>query len=92
MIATGAADAVLVPALATFSSDAIVQEIVLWDLTGRGVSVLSTDPSDRAVLDSDAGPEPSRLVIRDVLERIGASREPFELRVHAQHEAMEVQA
>ncbi len=70
VVASGGVDAVLVPGIATFSSDAIVQEIILWDLQGRGVRVISTDEADLKLLDREAVPEPSRLVIRDVLERV----------------------
>jgi DNA invertase Pin-like site-specific DNA recombinase len=44
VIASGATDAVIVPGLSVLSSDQIVQEIMLWDLRGRGVRVISTDP------------------------------------------------
>jgi hypothetical protein len=53
------------------SSDQIVQEIMLWDLRGRGVRVISTDPSDLLLLDADERPGSSRMLIRDVLERVG---------------------
>lgn len=71
VIASGAAEAVIVPGLAVLSSDQIVQEIMLWDLRGRGVKVVSTDPGDLPLLDSTQGAEPTRMVIRDVLERVG---------------------
>ena len=70
-VASGAVEAVLVPGIATFSSDAIVQEIMLWDLRGRGVRVLSTMEDDLRLLDPEASPDPSRMVIRDVLDRVG---------------------
>lgn len=71
VIAAGGVDAVVVPGIATFSSDAIVQEIMLWDLQARGVRVVSTDQTDLRLLDPEAVPEPSRMFIRDVLERVG---------------------
>ncbi len=71
VVASGGVEAVLVPGIATFSSDAIVQEIMLWDLQARGVRVLSTNDSDLTLLDPATVPEPSRMVIRDVLERVG---------------------
>lgn len=70
VVASGGVDAVLVPDVATFSSDAIVQEIILWDLRSRGVRVVSAADADLAVLDPDASPDPSRLLIRDVLGRV----------------------
>ncbi len=71
VIAAGGVEAVLVPGVATFSSDAIVQEIILWDLRERGVRVVSTEQADLQLLDPLAAPEPSRMLIRDVLERVG---------------------
>ena len=71
VIASGGVDAVLVPGVTTFSSDAIVQEIMLWDLKARGVKVVSTNEEDLQLLDPEAIPEPARMVIRDVLERVG---------------------
>jgi DNA invertase Pin-like site-specific DNA recombinase len=71
VIAAGGVEAVLVPRLSTFSSDAIVQEIMLWDLRGRGIRVVSTDPVDLRILDAEQTPGADRLVIRDVLERVG---------------------
>lgn len=70
VVAAGGVDAVVVPGLETFSADSIVQEIVVWDLRGRGVAVVSTDPADAAVLDPETEPDPGRLLIRDVLDRV----------------------
>jgi hypothetical protein len=70
VVAAGGVDAVVVAGLHTFSADVIVQEIVVWDLRGRGVAVVSTDPSDARVLDPATDPEPGRLLIRDVLDRV----------------------
>jgi hypothetical protein len=71
VIASGAIDAVLLPGVAVLSSDQIVQEIMLWDLRSRGVRIISTDDSDVTLLDSEAEPGPSRMLIRDVLQRVG---------------------
>jgi len=71
VIASHAVDAVVIPGIATLSSDQIVQEIMLWDLRSRGVRVLSTRDGDLPLLDPEAEAEPSRMVIRDVLERVG---------------------
>ena len=71
VIASGAADAVIVPGVTVLSSDQIVQEIMLWDLRGRGVRVISTDPADLQLLDVAERLGPSRMIIRDVLERVG---------------------
>ena len=71
VIASGGVDAVIIPGIGTFSSDAIVQEVMLWDLQARGVQVISTDSADLELLDRESTAEPSRMVIRDVLERVG---------------------
>lgn len=70
VVAAGGVDAVVVPGIETFSADQIVQEIIVWDLRGRGVAVVSTDPADAAVLDPGGDPEPGRVLIRDVLDRV----------------------
>jgi len=70
VIAAGGVDAVLVPGVATFSPDAIVQEIMLWDLKHRGARVVSTVRTDMSLLDPHVAPEPSRVLIRDVLHRV----------------------
>lgn len=71
VIAAGGVEAVLVPRLSAFSSDAIVQEIMLWDLRSRSIRVISSDPVDLRLLEDGAAPDADRLVIRDVLERVG---------------------
>lgn len=71
IVAAGRVDAVLVAGLGAFSSDQVVQEIILWDLRQRGLPVLSTDPADHALLDEHDDPGPTRMVIRDVLARVG---------------------
>ena len=71
VVASGAVDGVLVAGIDALSSDQIVQEIMLWDLRGRGIRVLSADPSDADLLDAAGGPGPTRMVIRDVLQRVG---------------------
>ena len=69
MLASGNAEAVLLPGLATLSSDLVVQEIMLWDLRSRGARVLSTDPADLDVL-SAAPPDADRQFVRHVLARV----------------------
>ncbi len=73
VLATGEAEAVIVAALEALSGDMIVQEILLWDLRARGVSVLSASADDQAVL--GAGPDPTRMLIRDVLSRVSEHAE-----------------
>jgi DNA invertase Pin-like site-specific DNA recombinase len=74
VVAAGGVDAVLLPGLDTLSPDQIVQEILLWDLRGRGVRVVSTRPDDVELLDGESPQGPSRMLIRDVLERVEQHR------------------
>jgi DNA invertase Pin-like site-specific DNA recombinase len=69
VLASGRAEGVLLPGLATLSSDVIVQEILLWDLRARGVQVLSSDPVDLDALTPQPD-DPTRRLIRDVLARV----------------------
>lgn len=71
VIASGAVDGVIVAGVAALSADQIVQEIMLWDLRERGVRVVSADPADAELLDVAAEPGPTRMLIRDVLQRVG---------------------
>lgn len=73
-VGSGGVDAVVVPGIETFSSDQIVQEIMLWDLMSRGVRVLSTHDDDVALI-GDADPGPTRMLIRDVLIRVAEHAE-----------------
>ncbi len=73
-VGSGGVDAVVVPGIETFSSDQIVQEIMLWDLMSRGVRVLSTHDDDLRLI-GDADPGPARMLIRDVLIRVAEHAE-----------------
>jgi len=68
-LASGGVDAVVVPGIATLSDDQIVQEVLLWDLKARGISVLSTEPDDAAIVGGD-DPGATRMLIRVVLARV----------------------
>jgi DNA invertase Pin-like site-specific DNA recombinase len=70
VLASGAAEVVLLPGLATLSDDQIVQEIMISDLLSRKVSVISTMESDLDLLDDSADPGATRMLIRDVLSRV----------------------
>jgi hypothetical protein len=71
VVAAGGVDAVLLPGIATLSGDQIVQEIMIWDLLGRGIRVISTTEQDAALLGADTDPGVARMLIRDVLTRVG---------------------
>lgn len=72
VIASGSVDAVLLPGAEALSSDQMVQEIALWDLRRRGVTVLSTRSDDDALLDAERRHDPRRAVVREVLDRLAA--------------------
>lgn len=69
VLASGHAEAVLLPGVSTLSSDLVVQEILLWDLRSRGTRVLSVDPAEREVL-SATPLDPTRQFVRHVLARV----------------------
>jgi hypothetical protein len=69
VVGSGGIDAVVVPGIETLSSDQVVQEVLLWDLRTRGVRVLSTRREDLPLIDPGE-PGPTRMFIRDVLERV----------------------
>ncbi|NOY55021.1 MAG: recombinase family protein [Actinobacteria bacterium] len=68
IVGAGHADAIVVPSLEAFSSDLLIQEVILQDLRDRGVRVISTAEADVEVL-ADARVDAARLLIRDVLAR-----------------------
>ena len=76
IISAGHVDTVLIPDLAVFSADLMVQEIMLHDLRMRGVKVISTQDADLPAL-SDPATDPGRLLIRDVLTKQQAYRGRF---------------
>jgi hypothetical protein len=69
IVQSGQADVVILPTLAVLAADKILQEIMLWDLRGRGVSVLVTDEDGLADL-AEPPEDPVRMLIRDVLARM----------------------
>ncbi|MBT8207138.1 MAG: recombinase family protein, partial [Acidimicrobiia bacterium] len=76
IIDSGQVDAVIVADLNSFATDLVVQEIVLWDLRARGVSVLSANTDDVAAL-SDPPGDHTRLLLRDVLVRVAEHQSYF---------------
>ena len=59
----------MVASLETLSLDKVVQEILIWDLRNRGVTILSTDAADLDQL-KEPPDDRSRLFVRDVLTRV----------------------
>lgn len=70
ILAAGEVDAVVVPTLDTLASDKVTQEISIWDLRRRGVTVLSTSAADIELL-ADPPPDQLRLIVRDVMIKYG---------------------
>jgi DNA invertase Pin-like site-specific DNA recombinase len=68
VVSTRHADAVVVASLDILSPDLLMQEVILHDLRGRDVSVISTREEDAQVL-SDPRLDPARLLVRDILDR-----------------------
>ncbi len=67
IVAGQGADGVVVPSLRSLSPDLMTQEITIWDLRRRGVSVLSIDEADHELL---LTPTKERQLMRDVLARL----------------------
>jgi DNA invertase Pin-like site-specific DNA recombinase len=67
ILAGNGADGVVVPALTALSPDLMTQEIMIWDLRRRGVTVMSIDEADHRLL---LTPTKERLLMRDVLARL----------------------
>ena len=67
IVAGKGADGVVVPGLTALSPDLMTQEIIIWDLRRRGVSVMSINEADHALLMT---PTKERLLMRDVLARL----------------------
>jgi len=67
IIAAGSVDAVVVASLACLSLDLVVQEVMLWDLQRRQVTLLTANPDEVRVL---TDPPPNRAMVRHVLTRV----------------------
>ncbi len=72
IIAGKGVDGVVVPELSALSPDLMTQEIIIWDLRRRGVTVLSVYEADHELL---LTPTRERLLMRDVLARLEEYRE-----------------
>jgi hypothetical protein len=89
VVASGRVDAIVLPGLETLSADQVVQEIMLWDLQSRDIRVLSTREPEAAVI-GEAAPGPTRMFIRDVLQRVGEYAGSAGARVSGSRGAAEV--
>ena len=67
VVSSGRADGVVMPSLEALSADLMIQEIMIWDLRRRGVTVLSIDEADHQLL---LQPSKERMLMRDLLARL----------------------
>ena len=67
VVSSRRADGVVMPSLETLSTDLMIQEIMIWDLLRRGVTVLSIDEADHQLL---LQPSRERMLMRDLLARL----------------------
>jgi hypothetical protein len=74
VVEAGEVDGVVVSSLTALSPDKISQEIAIWDLRRRGVTVLSADPEDVDAL-SKPSADRSRLMVQEVLARVDGYRD-----------------
>lgn len=68
IISAGQVDAVVVPALGTFSTDKVSQEVIMSALRAAGVTLLSTDPADVNEL-AETPADDLRALVRHVLDK-----------------------
>ncbi|MBT8211877.1 MAG: recombinase family protein [Acidimicrobiia bacterium] len=69
IIGAGQVDGVVVSSIDALSADTIVQEVTIWDLRNRGMTVMSASQDDHEVLSLPVS-ERARLLIQDVLARV----------------------
>lgn len=77
IVSAGQVDAVILPELDSLSPDLVTQEIMLWDLRRRDVRVVTTLEEEIGFLE-DPPADNSRLLLRDVLAKIGDYLEGIE--------------
>jgi hypothetical protein len=78
IVRSEAADAVVVANIAALSPDMMTQEVMLQDIRAAGATIIATDESDIEALGT-GGHDHARMVVRDVLARIGEYRSAFGL-------------
>jgi DNA invertase Pin-like site-specific DNA recombinase len=78
IVRSGNADAVLVANLGALSPDKVTQEIMISDIRRAGATLIATDEDDLEVLRSGAD-DHTRMVVRDIVERVSEYREAFGL-------------
>ncbi|MBT8197910.1 MAG: recombinase family protein [Acidimicrobiia bacterium] len=69
IISAGQVDGVVVSSIDALSADTIVQEVMIWDLRNRGMTVMSARAEDHELLGLPVS-QRARLLIQDVLARV----------------------
>lgn len=78
IVRSGNTDAVLVANLSALSPDKVTQEIMISDIRRAGATVIATDEDDLEILRT-AADDHTRIVVRDIVERVAEYREAFGL-------------
>jgi hypothetical protein len=78
IVRSGGADAVVVADLKALSPDKISQEIMIADIRRAGVFLIATTEADLALL-RDGAEDHTRIVVRDIVDRVGEYKEAFGL-------------
>lgn len=76
IVRSGAAEAVVVGNLEAFSTDKVLQEIMIADIRAAGATVIAADADDLEVL-RDGAQDHTRIVVRDIVSRVGEYAEAF---------------
>lgn len=78
IVRSGAADAVVVGNLESFSPDKVMQEIMVADIRAAGATLVATEEADLEAL-RDGAQDHTRIVVRDIVARVGEYNEAFGL-------------
>ncbi|MGI9667899.1 MAG: recombinase family protein [Acidimicrobiia bacterium] len=78
IVRSGGVDAVVVGTISALSDDKVLQEIMLVDLRAEGVTVVSTEEKDHAILDTSVE-DHTRMVVRDVVAKVTEYRDAYGL-------------
>ena len=78
VVRSGNADSVVVASLDSLSPDKVMQEIMITDIRSAGVTLIATSDDDLEIL-QDGGQDHTRMVVRDIVTRVGEYREAFGL-------------
>lgn len=85
IVSAGQVDAVVVPSLTTLSPDKVSQEVIMWNLREKEVSVLSTDTAEVDQL-ADPPADDIRLITRDILAKAARFDEILQLPIQQEQQ------